>query len=53
METSIETLQAQNTIENIYDTQGNMVLRQTGVNDALQTLPRGIYVIRGQKVAVK
>ena len=53
METSIETLQAQNTLENIYDTKGNMVLRQTGVNDALQTLPRGIYVIRGQKVAVK
>lgn len=53
IETSIETLQAQNAVENIYDTQGNMVLRETNVNSALQSLPRGIYVIRGQKVAVK
>ncbi|MGN1256894.1 MAG: hypothetical protein ACI4UA_07000 [Bacteroidaceae bacterium] len=53
IETSIETLQAQNAVENIYDTQGNVVLKQSNVNSGLQSLPRGIYVIRGQKVAVK
>ena len=52
-ETSIEKLQAQNAVEDVYDTQGNIVLKQANVNSALQSLPRGIYVIRGQKVAVK
>lgn len=51
--TSIEQLQAQNATEDVYDTQGNLVLKQTNINSALQSLPRGIYVIRGQKVAVK
>lgn len=52
-ETSIEKLQASNAIEDIYDTQGNMVMKQAHINSALQSLPQGIYVIRGQKVAVK
>ncbi|MGN0233906.1 MAG: hypothetical protein ACI4B5_05740 [Bacteroidaceae bacterium] len=53
IETSIDALQAQNAVENIYDTQGNLVLRKSNINSALQSLPSGIYVIRGQKVAVK
>ena len=52
-ETSIEKLQAENAIEDVYDTQGNLVMKQTNINTALQSLPRGIYVVRGQKVAVK
>lgn len=52
-ETSIEKLQAQNTVEDVYDTQGNLVLKQAALGTALQSLPRGIYVVRGQKVAVK
>lgn len=52
-ETSIEKMQAANAVEDVYDTQGNLVLKQANVNSALQSLPQGIYVIRGQKVAVK
>ena len=52
-ETSIEKLQAEIAIEDVYDTQGNLVMKQTNINTALQSLPRGIYVVRGQKVAVK
>ena len=52
-ETSIEKLQAENAIEDVYDTQGNLVMKQTNINTALQSLPLGIYVVRGQKVAVK
>lgn len=51
--TSIERLQAQNAVEDVYDTQGHVVLKQANINSALQSLPRGVYVIRGQKVAVK
>ena len=52
-ETSIEKMQAANAVEDVYDTQGILVLKHANVNSALQSLPQGIYVIRGQKVAVK
>ncbi len=53
METDIKELQAQNAIVDVYDTQGKLIKKQISVNQATQTLPSGIYVIGGQKVAVK
>lgn len=52
IETSIEKLQANNATVDIYNVQGNLVQR-TNINKAMKTLPSGIYVINGQKVAVK
>ncbi len=51
--TGIEALKASNAIADIYDVNGVLVRKQTNLNQALQTLPRGIYVIEGEKVVVK
>lgn len=51
--TSIEKLQASNATVDIYNAQGTLVLSQTNINTAKQTLPQGIYVVKGQKFAVK
>ena len=51
--TSIEKLQATNATVDVYNAQGNLVLSQTNINAAKQTLPQGIYVVKGQKFAVK
>ena len=53
IETSIEQLQAKEATVDVYNTQGVMVLKQTNINTALQSLPTGIYVINGQKIVVK
>ena len=37
----------------VYNTQGSLIKKQVNINSALQSLPRGIYVIGGEKVAVK
>lgn len=51
--TSIEKLQAANATVDVYNAQGTLVLSQTNINTAKQTLPQGIYVVKGQKFAVK
>ena len=51
--TSIEKLQAANTTVDVYDAQGKLVLSQTNISTAKQTLPQGIYVVKGHKFAVK
>ena len=51
--TSIEKLQAENAIVDVYNAQGTLVLSQTNINAAKKTLPQGIYVVKGQKFAVK
>jgi hypothetical protein len=51
-ETCIKDLQSQNAVVDIYNAQGAMVKANTNINKALQTLPNGIYVIKGMKVAV-
>lgn len=51
-ETCIRDLKTQNAVVDIYNAQGAQVKANTNINKALQTLPRGIYVINGLKVAV-
>ncbi len=52
-ETSIQKLQAQDAVVDVYNTRGQLVKKGIRVNDAMSNLPAGIYVIGGQKVAVK
>lgn len=51
--TSIEKLQQAGTSVDVYNAQGTLVMQQTTVEAARKSLPQGIYVIRGQKFAVK
>lgn len=51
--TSIETLKAKNASVDVYDVKGQLVRRAVRVNSAMESLPAGIYVIGGQKVAIK
>ena len=51
-ETCIRELQSQNAVVDIYNAQGAMVKANTNINKAMQSLPRGIYVIKGMKVVV-
>lgn len=53
METSIETLEAQGTLVDVYTTQGTLAKKQVSISEARTALPSGIYVIGGQKVAIK
>ena len=53
IETSIAKLQAEGSKVDVYDTKGTLVKKQTTVSDAISTLPTGIYVIGGEKIAVK
>ena len=53
IETSIDKLQAEGSNVDVYNAQGVLVMKQANINDALGKLPTGIYVIGGQKVAVK
>ncbi|MBO4551061.1 MAG: T9SS type A sorting domain-containing protein [Bacteroidaceae bacterium] len=53
IETSIEKLQATNETVDVYNAQGTLVLSQTNINAAKKSLPQGIYVVKGQKFAVK
>lgn len=53
IETSIENLQATGAIVDVYDTKGTLIKKQVGIENALKNLPRGIYVIGGEKVAVQ
>jgi len=51
--TSIDELQAKGTAVDIYDAHGKLVLSKTNLSTAKQSLPQGIYVVKGQKFAVK
>lgn len=51
-ETCIRELQTQDAVVDIYNAKGAMVQSKANINKALKTLPRGIYVIKGLKVAV-
>lgn len=51
-ETRINELQAQNAVVDIYDAKGSMVQSKANINTAMKSLPRGIYVIKGMKVAI-
>jgi hypothetical protein len=51
-ETCIKELQSQDAIVDIYNAQGAMVKANTNINKAMKTLPRGIYIIKGLKIAI-
>ena len=51
-ETCIKDLQSQDAEVDIYNVQGAMVQSKANINKAMKTLPSGIYVIKGMKVAV-
>lgn len=51
--TAIAALQANNTRVDIYNTNGTLVKKSVGMNDAMNTLSRGIYVVNGLKFVVK
>lgn len=53
IETSIEKLQQTGAKVDVYNAQGTLVLSQTDINNAKKSLPQGIYVVKGQKFAVK
>lgn len=53
LETGIAQLKAKEAIVDVYDVKGTLVRKQVNVNVAMKSLPRGIYVIGGEKVAVK
>ena len=53
IETSIEKLQATGATVDVYNAQGTLVMSQTNINAAKKSLPQGIYVVKGQKFAVK
>ena len=53
VETSIEKLQATNATVDVYNAQGTLVLSGTNITAAKKSLPQGIYVVKGQKFAVK
>lgn len=53
IETSIEKLEKANAVVDVYNAQGSLVLSQTNINAAKQSLPQGIYVVKGHKFAVK
>jgi hypothetical protein len=52
-QTSIEKLQAEDAVVDVYNVAGQIVKKSVRVNAAMQSLPAGIYVIGGEKVAVK
>ena len=53
IETSIEKLQQAGATVDVYNAQGTLVLSQTNIDAAKKSLPQGIYVVKGQKFAVK
>lgn len=50
MEDMFSNIPAENTYD-IYNTDGRLVCRKTTLSEALRTLPKGIYVINGKKIA--
>lgn len=53
IETSIARLQAEGANVDVYNAQGVLVQKNANINRAMNSLPTGVYVIGGQKIAVK
>lgn len=49
----IKSLTGANAIVDVYDLKGNIVRKQVARGDVLGTLPRGIYIIAGEKITVQ
>ena len=53
IETSIDKLQATGATVDVYNAQGTLVAALTTISAAKNSLPQGIYVVKGHKFAVK
>ncbi len=53
IETSIDKLQATGATVDVYNAQGTLVAAHTTISAAKNSLPQGIYVVKGHKFAVK
>lgn len=51
--TRVESLKASREIVDIYDVNGALVRKQVRSNEAMKSLPRGVYVIGSEKVVIK
>lgn len=51
--TSIQRIGDKNAAVDVYDTKGTLVKKGVSINEARKSLPRGIYVIGGEKVAIQ
>ena len=51
--TGISTLQAQDAVVDVYSLNGTLVKAGIRISEATRTLPKGIYVINGEKFLVK
>ena len=51
--TSIEKLEQTGATVDVYNAQGTLVATRTSISAAKKNLPQGIYVVKGQKFAVK
>ena len=49
----IGALQANDAVVDVFDAKGTLVRKNVRAREAMQSLPRGIYVIGGEKIAVK
>lgn len=50
---AISKLQTSDKIVDVFDANGTLVRKQIRAREAMKSLPRGVYVIGGEKVAVK
>jgi len=53
VQTDIQQLKGEDAVVDVYDIAGTLIRRQVRINDALSSLPRGVYVIAGEKVLVQ
>ena len=53
MATSVDKLEAEGTLVDVYTPHGTLVKKSISVSEARSSLPRGLYVIGGEKVAIQ
>ena len=51
--TAINNLKANNQKVDVYTTNGQLLKRNMGINDAVRGLKSGVYVVNGMKFVVK
>ena len=51
--TAVKALKSADALVDVYDLKGNLVKESVNAKDAANALPRGIYVIGGEKVIIK
>ncbi len=51
--TALQRVADQDGVVDVYDTKGTLVKKGVRINEAKKSLPRGIYVVGGEKIAVQ